>query len=129
MGMEFRLETNKHISKYRVLMLLFRNDNQIDYDYDIYSILINNKVIGYITKYKVPANKSCYIDIFIFSEYRNRGYGSRSLSLFIDKISCNYDEIYIRSNQTDKTRFLLRNKFELVRENLNKNLYLRVLKS
>lgn len=126
MGVEFRLERETNRPKYRVLKILFKQYNNLEYDSDIYSILIKHKVIGYVSKYKVPASKSCYIDIFIFSEYRNRGYGSNSLSSFIDNFLSEYDEIYIRSNQPDKNRFLLENEFEFVKENLNKNLYLRI---
>ena len=127
MGVEFRLESD--INTYSELMSMITKDNNIKYDYNAYSIIINNRIIGYIIRYKVPANKSCYLDIFILSDYRNRGYGTMSLSLFIDNFLSNYNEIYIRSNQIDKNRFLINNNFKFVEENLNKNLYLKVLKS
>lgn len=123
MSLIFRLEKGKKpICTLR--KILFKYSNEIEYDSDIYSILLDyNKVIGYISKYKVPIDKSCYIDIFIFSEYRNKGYGSTSLTIFIDNFLSDYNEIYIRSNQPDKNRFLLKNKFVLLEDNLNKNLY------
>lgn len=127
MGVELRLELD--IDKYDELISNIRKDNNIYYDYNIYSILINNTITGYIIRYKVPANKSCYLDIFMLPDYRNRGYGTMSLSLFIDNFLSNYNEIYIRSNQIDKNRFLINNNFKFVEENLNKNLYLKVLKS
>lgn len=124
--MEFTL-LNNNSAKHKLVRVYFRLENDIIYDSDIYNIVLEkNKIIGYISKYKVPTFESCYLDIYIRDEYRNNGLGSTALNKFInDHISEKYKEVLIINYDEDKARFLERNGFEFVEENLNKNLYLR----
>ena len=124
--MEFALMNDKS-TKYRLVRLCFKLNNDIIYDSNIYNIVSeNNEILGYISKYKVPTFESCYLDIYIRDEYRNNGLGSTALNKFINEhISEKYKEVLIINYDEDKARFLERNGFEFVEENLNKNLYLR----
>lgn len=113
-----------------VTRILYEKGN-ITYDSDFYQIILKDNeitnLVGYITKYKVPANKSCYIDIFILSEYRNRGLGTESLNLFIRKYLTTYKEIYIKSKDKYKTEFLKKNDFIFIEENLYKDLFVKTI--
>lgn len=124
--MEFTL-LNNNSAKHKLVRVYFRLENDIIYDSDIYNIISeNNEILGYISKYKVPTFESCYLDIYIRDKYRNNGFGSKALNKFIsDHISEKYKEVLIINYDEDKARFLERNGFEFVEENLNKNLYLR----
>lgn len=127
--MEFTL-LNNNSAKHKLVRVYFRLENDIIYDSDIYNIVLEkNKIIGYISKYKVPTFESCYLDIYIRIDYRNSGLGTEALNKFIDEyISDKYKEALIINYDKDKARFLERNGFKFVEENLNKNLYLRETK-
>ena len=130
MGIEFKI-IEKHNMNISNLARILHEKNDITYDSDLYQIILKedkiSTLIGYITKYKVPANKSCYIDIFILSEYRNRGFGSMCLKLFIEKYLNMYTEIYIKSKDKYKSEFLKKNDFKFIEENLYKDLFVKTI--
>lgn len=130
MGIEFVKIEKDNITINNVARILYEKRN-ITYDSDFYQIILKDNeitnLIGYITKYKVPANKSCYIDIFILSEYRNRGLGTESLNLFIRKYLTMYKEIYIKSKDKYKSEFLKKNDFIFIEENLYKDLFVKTI--
>lgn len=128
MGIIFKKEESSK-PKLGDLVKIISIKNNITYDYDLYQIVLKDKIleksIGYITKYKVPVIDSCYIDLMILPEYRGQGFGSVSLDLFIENYLKNYKQVYIKSKENPKTIFLTKNKFKFVRENLYKDLFVR----
>lgn len=128
MGITFKKEESSK-PKLGDLVKIISIKNNITYDYDLYQIVLKDKIleksIGYITKYKVPVIDSCYIDLMILPEYRGQGFGSVSLDLFIENYLKNYKQVYIKSKENPKTIFLTKNKFKFVRENLYKDLFVR----
>lgn len=128
MGITFKKEDSSK-PKLGDLVKIISIKNNITYDYDLYQIVLKDKIleksIGYITKYKVPVIDSCYIDLMILPEYRGQGFGSVSLDLFIENYLKNYKQVYIKSKENPKTIFLTKNKFKFVRENLYKDLFVR----
>lgn len=130
MGIEF-IKIGKNNMNISNLARILYEKKDITYDSDFYQIILKDNeisnLIGYITKHKVPANKSCYIDIFILPEYRNRGFGSESLNLFIDNYLTMYSELYIRSKDKYKSEFLKKNDFKFIEENLYKDLFVKTI--
>lgn len=128
MGIIFKKEESTRIILDDLLKII-SVQNSMTYDYDLYEIILKDKFleksIGYITKYKVPVIDSCYIDLIILPEYRGQGLGSVSLDLFIENHLKNYKQVYIKSKENSKTIFLTKNKFEFVKENLYKDLFVR----
>ena len=128
MGITFKKEESSK-PKLGDLVKIISIKNNITYDYDLYQIVLKDKIleksIGYITKYKVPVIDSCYIDLMILPEYRGQGFGSVSLDLFIENYLKNYKQVYIKSKENPKTLFLTKNQFKFVRENLYKDLFVR----
>ena len=128
MGIIFKKEELTRIMLADLIKIISIRNN-ITYDYDLYEIVLKDKIleksIGYITKYKVPVVDSCYIDLMILPEYRGQGLGSVSLDLFIENYLKNYKQVYIKSKENSKTIFLTKNNFRFIKENLYKDLFVR----
>ena len=101
---------------------------KIAYDYDLYEIYKENVLypIGYILKYDVIGLKgtkdNAYIDIFIRPKYRNHGYGTEALNLFINHI-IKKNKVMIITENRSKIKFLLKNGFIKDKIYIYKNLY------
>lgn len=101
---------------------------KITYDYDLYEIYKEDisYPIGYILNYDVIGLKglkdSVYIDIYIIPRYRNYGYGSKALNLFINYIIKKRKIMVITENES-KIKFLIKNGFIKDEVYLYKNLY------
>lgn len=99
----------------------FRKDNKIYYDYKLYKIYDKDNYIGSLIEYDIPIKNCLYFDIHIFADKRRQGFGSKILNIYKEK-NKNKD-LFIRSNQESKNNFLKKNGFNIVQDNLNKNLY------
>lgn len=101
---------------------------RISYDYDLYEIYKEDVLypIGYILKYDVIGLKgtkdNAYIDIFIRPKYRNYGYGTEALKLFINHI-IKKNKVMVITEDRSKIKFLLKNGFIKDKLYIYKNLY------
>ena len=103
----------------------FANHNDtLSYDYDFFEIKDKNYILGYIIKYIVLLDNSNteYIDIYILTNFRSKGIGSKALEYYINNIS-KKDTIAIKTSKEDKIRFLLKNNFKHDDVYIYKNLY------
>lgn len=102
---------------------------RITYDYDVYEIYKEDidYPIGYILKYDIIGLKgtkdNAYIDIFIRPKYRNYGYGTEALNLFMNYI-IKKNKVMVITEDRSKIRFLLNNGFKKDKIYIYKNLYI-----
>lgn len=103
------------------ILVRFRRDNRIRYDYNLYKIYYDNIFIGSLIEYNIPIKNCLYFDLYVFKRVRRKGFGTKILNIYKNK-NKNKD-LFVRSNQESKNEFLKKNGFMLIEDNINKNLY------
>lgn len=98
-------------------------NDKMSYGYDFFEIRDERYLVGYIIKYLIPtATNTEYIDIYITTNFRSKGIGSKALQYYINNIA-KKDMIAIKSTKENKIRFLEKNGFEHDEVYIYKNLY------
>jgi len=91
-----------------------------------YIINDEEKTVGLIQLYNnIPSKVYAYLDILIFKDYRNKGYGTESLKLLNEELikTKNYKQIIYLTNSRIIESFLINSGFKENKEYLYKDYY------
>lgn len=100
------------------------SNDKMTLNYDFYEIRDDIYLIGYMIKYILPTPSSEieHIDIYILSNFRRRGLGSKALNKYIKTIS-KAKVILIKTTKPEKISFLKKNGFTQDTDYIYKSLY------
>lgn len=100
------------------------SNDKMTFNYDFYEIRDDIYLIGYMIKYilPTPSPEIEYIDIYILSNFRRRGLGSKALNKYIKTIS-KTKVVLIKTTKPEKISFLKKNGFTQDNDYIYKSLY------
>ena len=100
------------------------SNDKMTFNYDFYEISDDIYLIGYMIKYilPTPSPEIEYIDIYILSNFRRRGLGSKALNKYIKTIS-KTKVVLIKTTKPEKISFLKKNGFTQDNDYIYKSLY------
>lgn len=100
------------------------SNDKMTLNYDFYEIRDDIYLIGYMIKYILPTPSSEieHIDIYILSNFRRRGLGSKALNKYIKTMS-KAKVVLIKTTKPEKISFLKKNGFTQDTDYIYKSLY------
>lgn len=100
------------------------SNDKMTLNYDFYEIRDDIYLIGYMIKYILPTPSSeiDHIDIYILSNFRRKGLGSKALNKYIKTMS-KAKVVLIKTTKPEKISFLKKNGFTQDTDYIYKSLY------